>query len=105
MKVTVSGHPLPEPLAFELDEERAELYRDKGQLVFSLEQAEDIVSAWATAPHEDLEHIRRVWDRRYEDFVTALYMDEEITLSWWVGSDDGYYVTDMPFDFETEVLQ
>ena len=108
MQLTITGHPLPEPVV--IDGAAA----DEGILgtgwLLTQPQAQRIVAAWAEAP-PDLsptgeDDVRRAW--HYSPlglFVTALILDGELSLSEWESAfgsegDDRYSTTQMPFDFD-----
>ncbi|MFC4244996.1 hypothetical protein ACFOYW_16630 [Gryllotalpicola reticulitermitis] len=102
--ITVTGYPLPEPVIIPAVQPDETIQGD-GYLLTPA-QTRQLLDVWKDAPGEP--DVVREWI--YSEaglFVTALHLDEEITLSIWeaaIGSDgaDLYSTTAMPFDFNVE---
>lgn len=103
--ISISGYPLIEPVTIRNACPDDSIHGSGWML--SLSEAVQLLNAWKQAP-TDHSDVLREW--RYSAsglFATALYLDEDISLSFWestVGSDgtDRYSTETMPFDFEVQ---
>lgn len=115
--IQISGHPLEESITFK--NVTTDTYIDNNHWLLSQEQAEQLVSAWATADRaggcercgESEDDLARAY--RYSEigiFFTALHMDHELTTDEWesaygCGADARYSTSQMPFDFTITTQQ
>lgn len=102
--ITITGYPLPEPVTIPAVQPDETIHGD-GYLLAPA-QTRQLLDAWKDAPGGA--DVVRDWI--YSEaglFVTALHLDEEISLSIWeaaIGSNgtDLYSTTTMPFDFDVQ---
>lgn len=107
MRIAITGHPLPEPVIVDDITPDGRIHPD-GWLLDHADAAR-LLDAWRNAPTDD-DAVVREWGYSESGlFITALYLDGELSLATWEsarGSDgnDVYSTQNMPFDFDIHLL-
>lgn len=107
--IQISGHPLETPLRF--DDVTTDTFENPAHWLLTQPQAARLVQSWREAPTEEVGHSRASVYSQLGVFVTALYIEGELTTDEWesvAGSGDAqndlYSTSTMPFDFTIAVV-
>lgn len=113
--IQISGHPLPNPMTF--TDVVTDTYVDPTHWLLTQAQTEELLTAWReadTAADCDTGCCDDDLARAYHYssagvFVTALHMDNELTMDEWESAcgDDGldlYSTAQIPFDVEVQLI-